>query len=390
MKNEQKTMSVVIKQLSEIVPYERNPRINENAIEPVARSIKEFGWQSPIVIDKDNVIIAGHTRALAAKSLGLKEVPCIIASALTSEQVKAYRIADNKTGEIAEWNYELLPFELKELEDAKFDMSVLGFGEDELELIIGKSEDDVINDGETDPDAVPKVPKESTSKLGEMYQLGEHILLCGDAEEEEEVGRLGDKAELWITDWQNYLLKNESVATAHYALQNAQKMLSDNGSFYVFCKSVNAFNFSYILGEELSGLRVQQPLVWNTGAMKPGKTPYLVSHEACLFGWDDDYGSYKWHGDKCQTTTLDFKPAPDGSKPISLFIYLIKNSTLKGEVVIDTFGGSGSTLIACEQTNRKCRMMELDPKYCDVIRQRWAEFVHGEKCDWVELTPQIQ
>ena len=179
-------MDIVYKKVDEIIPYEKNPRINDAAVEAVAKSIKEFGFRVPLVLDKNNVIITGHTRLRSAKMLGLTEVPCIIADNLTPEQVQAYRIADNKTGEIAEWDYSLLPLELQELQEANFDLSLLGFDADELDkLLNGETEE--ITEGETEPDAVPEVPEIPSSRTGEIYQLGDHLLMCGDATNPDDV-----------------------------------------------------------------------------------------------------------------------------------------------------------------------------------------------------------
>ena len=196
-------MNIVYKRVDEIIPYEKNPRINDAAVDAVAQSIKEFGFRVPIVLDKNNVIITGHTRLRSAKSIGLTEVPCIIAENLTPEQVQAYRIADNKTGEIAEWNYDLLPIELRDLQEKDFDLSLLGFDTDELDrLLNGSSEENVVAEGETDADAVPDVPEEPVSQPGVIYQLGKHRLMCGDSTRAEDVARLmnGGKADLVFTD----------------------------------------------------------------------------------------------------------------------------------------------------------------------------------------------
>lgn len=184
-------MNIVYKRVDEIIPYEKNPRINDAAVDAVAQSIKEFGFRVPIVLDKNNVIITGHTRLRSAKSIGLTEVPCIIAENLTPEQVQAYRIADNKTGEIAEWNYDLLPIELRDLQEKDFDLSLLGFDTDVLDrLLNGSSEENVVAEGETDADAVPDVPEEPVSQRGVIYQLGKHRLMCGDSTRAEDVARL--------------------------------------------------------------------------------------------------------------------------------------------------------------------------------------------------------
>jgi len=183
-------MNIINMKITDIRPYEKNPRHNEDAVEAVARSIKEFGWQQPIVVDKDMVVIVGHTRLKAAEQLGLTEVPVVVADHLTPEQVQAYRIADNKTGEIAEWDYALLPMELKDLQNADFDLSVLGFDTEELDKLLNGDAEDTIAEGETEPDTVPEVPEDAVSKRGEIYRLGEHLLLCGDSTRKEDIAKL--------------------------------------------------------------------------------------------------------------------------------------------------------------------------------------------------------
>ncbi|MDD3514034.1 MAG: ParB N-terminal domain-containing protein, partial [Synergistaceae bacterium] len=174
-------MEIKNMKIADIHPYEKNPRFNDDAVDAVAKSISEFGWRAPIVVDKDYFIVCGHTRLKAAQKLGLTEVPVHVASDLTPEQIQAYRIADNKTAEIAEWNYDLLPLEIKELQGANFDLSLLGFDTDELDRLLNGTSADEVTDGETEPDAVPEVPEEAASCRGEVYRLGEHLLLCGDS-----------------------------------------------------------------------------------------------------------------------------------------------------------------------------------------------------------------
>ena len=195
-------MQIVNMKITDVRPYEKNPRFNDDAVEAVANSIREFGWRAPIVVDKDMVIICGHTRLKAAKKLGLEEVPVHIASDLSPEQIQAYRIADNKTGEIAEWNYELLPLELRELQESEFDLSLLGFDMEELDRMLNGSDDNTVTEGETEADAVPEVPEIPKSKRGEKYQLGDHILLCGDSTVPEDIAKLmGDEqADLYLVD----------------------------------------------------------------------------------------------------------------------------------------------------------------------------------------------
>ena len=358
-------------------------------------------------VDKDLVIICGHTRLKAAIKLGLDVVPVHIADNLTPEQVQAYRIADNKTGEIAEWDYSLLPLELKELQDASFDLSLLGFDTDELDKLLNGSED-VVTDGETEPDAVPEAPEIPTSRYGEVYQLGDHLLMCGDATKADDIAVLmGDeKADLWLTDppynvayegSNGLTIENDNMSDSKFreflrtAFDNVYEFLPPGATFYIFHADSEGYNFRGACHD--IGLKVRQCLVWKKNALVLGRQDYQWIHEPCLYGWKDG-AAHNWFTDRSQTTVMEFnKPKHNDvhptMKPVEMLVYLLKNSSERGNTVIDTFGGSGSTLIACEQTGRKCRTMELDPKYTDVIRRRWAEFTHGEGCDWQSLTPAI-
>ena len=409
-------MNIVYKRVDEIIPYEKNPRINDAAVDAVAQSIKEFGFRVPIVLDKNNVIITGHTRLRSAKSIGLTEVPCIIAENLTPEQVQAYRIADNKTGEIAEWNYDLLPIELRDLQEKDFDLSLLGFDTDELDrLLNGSSEENVVAEGETDADAVPDVPEEPVSQRGVIYQLGKHRLMCGDSIRAEDVARLmnGGKADLVFTDppygvsyrgvnnpggrlWEvieNDDLRGEKLSEFLLAaFKNLKASLREKRAFYIWYASSNHLQFEHAIID--AGLKSKQVLFWNKG-MILGHSDYHWAAEPCFYGCHEGENC-EWFGDRCQTTVWDIKRdntreyVHPTQKPTALAIKAIFNSSKAGETVLDLFGGSGSTLIACEQTNRVNCTMEFDPKYVDVIRRRWAEFVHGEGCDWQALTPAIE
>ena len=409
-------MNIVYKRVDEIIPYEKNPRINDAAVDAVAQSIKEFGFRVPIVLDKNNVIITGHTRLRSAKSIGLTEVPCIIAENLTPEQVQAYRIADNKTGEIAEWNYDLLPIELRDLQEKDFDLSLLGFDTDELDrLLNGSFEENVVAEGETDADAVPDVPEEPVSQRGVIYQLGKHRLMCGDSTMTEDVARLmnGGKADLVFTDppygvsyrgvnnpggrlWEvieNDDLRGEKLSEFLLAaFKNLKASLREKRAFYIWYASSNHLQFEHAIID--AGLKSKQVLFWNKG-MILGHSDYHWAAEPCFYGCHEGENC-EWFGDRCQTTVWDIKRdntreyVHPTQKPTALAIKAIFNSSKAGETVLDLFGGSGSTLIACEQTNRVNCTMEFDPKYVDVIRRRWAEFVHGEGCDWQALTPAVE
>ena len=409
-------MQIINMKLSEIHPYEKNPRFNDSAVEAVANSIKEFGFQQPIVVDKDFVVVVGHTRLKAAEQLGLTEVPVVIAENLTPEQVQAYRIADNKTGEIAEWNYDLLPIELRDLQEKDFDLSLLGFDTDELDrLLNGSSEENVVAEGETDADAVPYVPEEPVSQPGVIYQLGKHRLMCGDSTKAEDVARLmaGKKADLVFTDppygvsyrgvnnpggrlWEvieNDDLRGEKLSEFLLAaFKNLKASLREKRAFYIWYASSNHLQFEHAIID--AGLKSKQVLFWNKG-MILGHSDYHWAAEPCFYGCHEGENC-EWFGDRCQTTVWDIKRdntreyVHPTQKPTALAIKAIFNSSKAGETVLDLFGGSGSTLIACEQTNRVNCTMEFDPKYVDVIRRRWAEFVHGEGCDWQALTPAVE
>ena len=399
-------LKIVYKKTDEIIPYENNPRFNDNAVEAVAKSIKEFGFKVPIVIAKDNVIVTGHTRHRSAKLLGLKEVPCVIAEDLTPEQIQAYRIADNKTGEIAEWNFDLLPLEIRELQEADFDLSLLGFDSEELDRLLNGGANDTVASGETDPDAVPEKPDDPVSRRGEIYRLGGHLLMCGDATDAADVGKLtGDaEADLWLTDppynvayesSNGLTIENDDMSDSAFreflktAFGNVKARLKPGASFYIFHADSEGYNFRGACHDV--SLQVRQCLIWKKNSLVLGRQDFKWIHEPVLYGWKEG-AAHRWFNDFSQTTVMEFaKPRCNDvhptMKPVELLVYLVKNSSKRCETVIDTFGGSGSTLIACEQTGRQCLTMELDEKYCDVIRKRWAEFVHGEGCDWQAKTP---
>jgi len=398
-------MKIVNVPVDEITPYENNPRINEGAVEQLARIIEQLGFRNPAVLNKDKVVIEGHTRLLAVKKLGWETMPCIIATDLTPEQEQALRIADNKIAEIAEWDDDKLKVELAALQEAGFDLSLLAFGDDELEDLLG---DDAGTHGETEPDAVPETPEVPVSTPGEVYRLGRHILVCGDSTQPDDVAKAcGEgEADLWLTDppynvdyhgSDGQSIRNDSMEDTKFreflrkAFGCAEKRLKPGGSFYVFHADSEGYNFRGACFDV--GLKVRQCLVWKKNSLVLGRQDYKWIHEPCLYGWRDG-GAHGWYSDCKQTTVMEFaKPKKNDlhptMKPVEMLCYLIGNSTKGGDVVLDTFGGSGSTVIACERSGRKCHCVELDPKYCDVIRKRWAEFVNGEGCDWERLTPPL-
>ena len=398
-------MKVVNVPVSEIVPYENNPRINEGAVEQLANIIATLGFRNPAVLNKDKVIIEGHTRLLAVKKLGWETMPCIIATDLTPEQEQALRIADNKIAEIAEWDEDKLKVELAALQEAGFDLSLLAFGDDELDDLLGG---EAGTHGETEPDAVPETPEVPVSTPGEVYQLGKHLLVCGDSTKPNDVDKVckADEANLWLTDppynvdyhgSDGQSIQNDSMEDTKFreflrvAFGCAEKHLKHGGSFYIFHADSEGYNFRGACFDV--GLRVRQCLVWKKNSLVLGRQDYKWIHEPCLYGWREG-AAHQRNSDCSQTTVMEFnKPKKNDlhptMKPVEMLCYLIGNSSKRGDIVLDTFCGSGSTLIACERTGRVCRAVELDPKYCDVIRKRWAEFVHGEGCEWERLTPPL-
>lgn len=374
-----------------LIPYINNPRINDNAVDVVAASIKEFGFKNPIIIDKENVIIAGHTRLKAAKKLGLKEVPVIRVEDLTENQIKAFRIADNKTAEFAEWDMELLEIELEGLDDL-----FTGFDAVEPDDIMRIDKEAEEDDFDEEP------PEEPISKRGDIWLLGRHRLMCGDATKKEDVERLmdGKKADSLITDppyGVDYSGKNEYLnkfdegnriekPIDNDAITDYRKFFSD----FMDLAPLAEYNTVYIFmsGKELHSLRLALDdcgyswgdyLVWVKNNHVLGRKDYNAKHEFIVYGWK---GKHKFYGG-FSTTVLEFdRPLRNDlhptMKPIPLLAKLINDGSPAKGKVYDPFGGSGSTLIACEQLNRTCYMMEIDPVYCDVIVKRWENFT-GQK-----------
>ena len=379
-------MKIIQMPLSDLVPYENNPRINDHAVDAVASSIREFGFKVPIIVDKENVIVAGHTRLKAALRLGLDTVPVIIADDLTPEQVKAFRLADNKTAEMAYFDIGKLQIELAGIED--IDMAEFGF---DLEL-------DTLNlssESEAEPEYV--VPAEPKSKYGDIYRLENHVLMCGDSTSEVDVGRLlnGAIVDLLLTDPPynvDYVgsggrtIANDAMDDGEYleflqsAFTNAARHLAEGGVYYIFHADTKSLLVQTAVN--LAGLEVRQCLVWVKNTFAMGRQDYHWRHESILYGWKDGAAHY-FIDDRTQDTVLE-EDRPQRNdihptmKPVPLIKKLIANSSRTGDVVLDLFGGSGTTLIACEEMKRKCYMMELDPKYCDVIIDRWEQFT-GQK-----------
>lgn len=359
----------------ELVPYDKNPRINDQAVDLVANSIREFGFKQPIVIDRNNVIIAGHTRWKAARELGLDRVPCIMADDLTPAQVKAYRLADNKVAEASEWDFDLLDDELQELDSLDIDMSDFGFVQDEVDTA------EAVEDNYE-----PDIPTEPMTKKGQIWKLGDHRLMVGDSTSRQDVEELcnGDAMDLVVTDppynvaienSQGMTIENDDMDSANFqefltaAFENMSDHLKAGGAFYIWYASRTHMDFEQSLNN--AGLEVREQLIWNKNSLVLGRQDYQWKHElkALVQRILETYPDVTVINEK-KPAKNDLHPT---MKPIKLIARLVKNSSRTRENVLDLFGGSGSTLIACEQLNRKCFMMEYDPRYADVIIDRWEQ-----------------
>jgi DNA modification methylase len=426
-------MQVELRPISSIRPYESNPRINDAAVDAVAASIKEFGFRQPIVVDEQNVIIVGHTRYKAALKLGLETVPVHVAVGLTPAQAKAYRLADNQTATLSQWDQDLLPLELTALQEMGYDLELTGFSADELLRLI----DSGTEGGQTDPDDIPEPPDEATTKPGDLWILGKHRLLCADSSEAGDVDRLLDGAAVHLVNTDPpYNVKveprsNNAIAaglssfqgtTHHQGLDvarhpekakptqrklrakdrplandfvsddefdrllrawfgNLARVLLPGHGFYIWGGYANCGNYPPVLKE--MGLYFSQAIIWDKQHPVLTRKDYMGAHEWCFYGWREGAGHH-FYGPNNATDLWAIKKVNPQSmihlteKPVELASRAMEYSSKPGENVLDLFGGSGSTLIAAEQTGRKAFLMELDPLYCDVIVSRWEQFT-GKK-----------
>jgi len=366
---------------NKILPYINNPRKNLNA-DKVASSIKEFGFQQPIVVDKEMIIIVGHTRHQAAKLLGLKTVPVLVAD-LPPLKAKAYRIADNRLNEDSEWDMGLLNIEFTDLLDNNFEMENLGFDDKELErLIVGDEK------GLTDDDDVPELPKEPNAKLGDIYQLGEHRLMCGDSSNKDQINNLLEniRPDMVFTDPPyniNYSglknktkIKNDKMSESDFTnfLKNT---LYSCETMYVCC----SWQYNHLFKKALEeiGRKPKAMIIWDKINPAQNLDKYFKQHE--LIFYYGDFGGHKTlRGDVWQLKRQKNNLHPT-MKPVELICLALEDQPEK-KIILDVFGGSGSTMIACEKTNRKCYMMELDPIYVDVIIKRWEDYT-GKKAELI-------
>ena len=394
-------MEIIFKKVKDLIPYVNNSRTHsEEQVNQICASINEFGFTNPLLIDEKDSIIAGHGRLLASKKLGMEEVPCIVLKGLTEAQKKAYVIADNKMALNAGWDEELLKIELENLKELDFDLELTGFNIDELDDILGTEEEkEVVED-----DFEIEVPEEPKAKLGDIYQLGNHRLMCGDSTNVDDVEKLmnGVKADMVFTD-PPYLMGftgnvhadgSKSFNAKHGAIKNDKMSREDGDNFILkIFENIKQFNKGayyvcfYRLGLDyifraLDTLNNQYKalIIWNKGNHTLSNSDYMSKYEPIVYGWFNDHLFY---GDRSNFDIWDIQRTQKNDlhptmKPIALCYKAIENSSKKEDIVLDLFGGSGSTLIASEQLDRHCYTMELDPKYVDVIIQRWENFT-GEK-----------
>jgi site-specific DNA-methyltransferase (adenine-specific) len=391
--------------LDRLKPYERNARTHSaEQIAQIAASIVEFGFTNPILVDSGDGIIAGHGRLQAARELGLSTVPVVVLDHLSDRQRRAYVLADNQLALNAGWDLELLRTELQDLVADDFDLSVIGFSDEELEDLLPEVEE--LPPEDADNEAVPEAPAEPVTKPGDVWLLGKHRVMCGDSTSLTEVERLmdGGKADLLLTDPPyNVALgmdetpeeaKKRNRRTDGLTIQNdkmsdddfrqflsdvysaADAVMKPGAVFYIWHADSEGYNFRGAARDV--SWHVRQCLIWNKNSLVMGRQDYHWKHEPCLYGWKEGAAHY-WGSDRTQTTVLDFnKPSRNGEhptmKPVELFQYQLENSSKSKGVVLDLFGGSGTTAIACEKAGRHARLMELDPRYCDVIVKRWQAF----------------
>ena len=397
-------MNIEHRPMSDLIPYINNARIHdEQQINQVAASIKEFGFTNPVLIDTQNGIIAGHGRVLAARKLNIEQIPCIVLKDLSEAQKKAYIIADNKLALNADWDEELLKNEIERLTELDFDLDLLGFDQDELDNIFGTDQSAT---GLTDPDEAPELPEQPVNNMGDLWLLGSHRLMCGDSTEQKSVTKLMDDKtiDMIFTDppyGVSYSDKNKLLNSLDEgnriqdAIKNDHMTVSDtsilwSNVFKIWSGFLSVYSSYYLTSShsgELflmmmmmmneNGLPVKHTIIWNKNNHVLGRCDYNYKHEPILYGWSN---THKFYGEGEHKTSVWDIPKPHKSdlhptmKPIELIENCILNSTIKNQTVADMFGGSGSTLIACEKTSRHCFMMELSDHYCDVIINRWQNF----------------
>lgn len=383
------TTDMSLVNIEKLIPYVNNARTHsKEQITKLRSSLREFGFINPVIIDRDYNIIAGHGRVMAAKEENITEVPCVFVDHLTEAQKKAYIIADNRFALDAGWDEEMLKLEIEALQDMAFDLSLTGFDDAELSKLF---ETDDVKDDEFDVEA--ELQKPTKTQIGDIWLLGKHKLVCGDSTKAETFAILmnDEKANLVITDPPynvNYegsagKIKNDNMENDKFyhflldAFTNTEKAMADDASIYVFHADTEGLNFRKAFKD--AGFYLSGTCIWEKQSLVLGRSPYQWQHEPVLFGWKRK-GKHQWYTGRKESTIWKFdKPKKNGEhptmKPILLLAYPIMNSSMTNCIVLDPFGGSGSTLIACEQTGRIARTIELDEKFCDVIVSRYIEQV---------------
>ena len=374
--------------IDKLVPYARNARTHsKEQVKQIQASMREFGFINPVIVDKDYNLIAGHGRILAAKEEGIKQVPCVFVEHLTEAQKRAYILADNRLAMNAGWDDEMLAVELSDLQGEDFDLDLLGFDTDELDKLLNGNDD--VQDDDFDVDE--ELEKPAFSKTGDLWLLGRHRLVCGDSTNPETYERLmdGKQANLVVTDppynvnyegsagkIKNDNMENEAFYNFLYdAFSCMESVMANDASIYVFHADTQGLNFRKAFVD--AGFYLSGTCIWKKQNLVLGRSPYQWQHEPVLYGWKKK-GKHQWYTGRKESTIWEFdKPKKNGDhptmKPIPLLAYPIINSSLSNCIVLDSFGGSGSTLIACEQTDRICHTIELDEKFCDVIVKRYIE-----------------
>lgn len=412
------TTQMELVSIDKLIPYVNNARTHSaEQVNKLRSSLREFGFINPVIVDKDYGIIAGHGRVLAAKEEGIDEVPCVMADYLTEAQKKAYIIADNRFAQDAGWDEELLRIEIEALQGENFDVALTGFEADEIANFFKEGDGKEVQDDDYDLSAA--LEKAAFVENGDVWTVGRHRLMCGDATSADDVSKLmdGRKANLILTDppygvsfqsSEGLSIQNDSIKGEEFyqfllsAMQNMAAVLENGGAAYVFHADTEGLNFRRAFVD--AGFHLAGCCIWVKNSLVLGRSDYQWQHEPVLYGFLQN-GKHPWYSDRKQTTIWNFdKPKRNKnhptSKPLDLLAYPISNSTQTNAIVIDTFGGSGSTLIACEQSNRICCTMELDEKYASVILRRYVEdggnpedvYVerNGEKLRYSDLVKQVE
>jgi site-specific DNA-methyltransferase (adenine-specific) len=377
--------------IDKITPYARNSRTHsDEQVAQIAASIREWGWTNPILVDEDGGLLCGHGRLLAARKLGLSQIPTMVAKGWSEAQKKAYVIADNKLALNAGWDLEMLAVELGDLQGFDFDLMLTGFSDDELSKLLAEN-----TDGLTDPDAIPAVPATPVARPGDVWLMGKHRLMCGDSTSVDDMEKLtaGQLVDMWLTDppynvayeggtKDKLTIQNDNMGDDQFreflrdAYVTADTVMKPGAVFYIWHADSEGFNFRGAARD--AGWKVRQCLIWKKSSQVMGRQDFHWKHEPCLYGWKDG-AAHLWANDRKQTTILEFdKPSRNGEhptmKPVAIFEYQMLNNTKGSDIVLDSFAGSGTTAIAAEKNGRVAHLMELDPRYCDVIVKRWQGF----------------